>query len=242
MSEIKVRCSSIHHIMTEPKVKSETLSEGCKTHLIDLFVAKKYGRHTEIKSKYTDKGNMVEEDSITLYSRIKKTFFKKNDERINNSFIEGTPDFYEGTSIYKAERVIDTKSSFDIYTFFRAKYKPLNMDYWWQLQGYMALTGAKVSTLAYCLIDTPNNILEDEKRRLFYSMGGNNSNEKDFLEACEKIDRLHRYDDIPMEDRLHETEILRDDAAIEKIYKKVVECRKYMKEKFNFPESLNIAA
>jgi hypothetical protein len=244
MEPILFRSSAVHHIMTDPKSKSEEISEGCKTHLIDVYVSKKYGRNTEINTKYTNKGLFCEDDSITLYSRVKKQFFKKNEIWLTNDHVSGTPDLYTGESINTATRIIDIKSSFDIYTFFRSKFKPLNKEYYWQLQSYMMLTGAKTSTLAYCLVNTPSNILEDEKRKLWYGMGGNNGNvdQELYSEACEKLAILHTYDDIPMKDRVHEIEIPRNDVDIEKIRVRVEECRKYMKEKFNFPESLNIAA
>ena len=42
----------------------------------------------------------------------------KNEERICNDFVSGTPDLWEGKSFMKADHVIDIKSSFDIFTFF----------------------------------------------------------------------------------------------------------------------------
>lgn len=82
--------------MTEPRSKSETISEGTKTHLADVFVSHKYGRNTNIENKYTIKGLQVEDDSITLYSRVKKHFYTKNQDHLSNAFIKGTPDLFKG--------------------------------------------------------------------------------------------------------------------------------------------------
>ena len=133
--------------MTEPKSKKDrdagNLSETAKTHLIDLFVANEYKRNTDIFNKYVNKGLMVEEDSITLYSMVKKRFFYKNTERLENDFINGEPDLFIGKDINSADAIIDIKSSWDLYTFMRVKYsKVINENYWCQLQGYMWLTGA----------------------------------------------------------------------------------------------------
>lgn len=228
------RCSSIGHIMTEPKNKSDkeagNLSESAKTHLIDIFVSKKYNRQTDIQNKYVQKGLLVEEDSITLYSRVKKKYFRKNKERISNKFITGEPDLYEGPAILQAELVIDTKSAWDIFTFFRNRTKPLSSDYYWQCQGYMALTGAKKAIVAFCLVNTPEILINDEKRRLMYKMGAATDENEDFIQACEELDRLMKYDDIPMHERIIEFEIERNDQDIEDCYKKIAKCRKYLNE------------
>jgi hypothetical protein len=79
--------------MTESRTKND-LSETTKTHLIDVYVANRYGRQEDIQSKFIEKGLAVEEDSITLYSRIKKDFYKKNEDHLKNSWIKGTPDLY----------------------------------------------------------------------------------------------------------------------------------------------------
>lgn len=231
-SKTLFRCSSLGHIMTPPKNKADkdagNLSESAKTHLVDIFVSTKYNRQTDIQNRYVQKGLMVEEDSITLYSRVKKRYFKKNISHLNNDFIKGTPDLYTGTDIHHAETITDIKSSWDIYTFFRTRTKSINDDYYWQLQGYMALSGAKTSTLAYCLVNTPEVIINDEKRRLMYKMGVATDENGDFLQACEELDRLMRYDDIPMNERVIEFEIKRNDADIELLYKKVNKCREYL--------------
>ena len=230
-NNIKFRASSIKHLMTEPKSKAAKeagdLSETAKTHLIDIFVSAKYGRQSDITNKYVEKGLGVEDDSITLYSRVTKTFYKKNEERLTNDFITGLPDLYEGESIDKANLVIDIKSSWDIFTFFRTQAKDVNDLYYWQMLSYMALTGAKKAKLAYCLINTPDPLLMDEKRKLVWKMGVLDTDPL-YIEACEKLDLLHTYDDIPINERLYEIEIERDDDAIMAMYAKVAKARDWM--------------
>lgn len=227
-NDIKFRCSSLGYIMTDPRSKSETLSETCKGHLADVMVLAKYGRQTDIKSKYITKGLMVEEDSITLYSRITKTFFKKNEEWLQNDFITGTPDIYVGETIQTAERIIDIKSSWDIFTFFRNHEAKLNQNYYWQLQGYMWLTGAKYATLAYCLVNTPDTLIYDEERKLMYQMGAVTHETPEYIKACEELRKNLVFDDIPLDERLITIEIERDDTAIAKIQQRVNDCRVHM--------------
>jgi hypothetical protein len=227
MKELNIRCSSIGYIMTEPRSKSETLSETCKTHLIDVFVANKYSRNTDIFNKYVNKGLAVEEDGITLLSLHTKNFYKKNDKRLKNDWINGEPDLFDGLSIEEANTIIDIKCSWDLFTFSRSKYGSLNKHYWWQLQGYMALTGATKAQLCYCLVDTPLIMIMDEKKKLMWKMGAGTEEDENYIKACEEIDNSMIFDDISMNERIHIIDIERDDAAIESIYKKVKQCRDY---------------
>lgn len=225
---IKFRCSSLGHLMTEARSKSEVISETTKTHLIDVYVSEVYGRKTEIFNKYISKGNQVEEDSITLFSRVNKEFFTKNEKHLSNEYIKGTPDLFQGASIDNADKIIDIKSSWDIFTYFRTRGKDMNKMYYWQLMGYMALTGAKSATLAYCLVDTPDTLLNDEKRKLHWKMGLIDDNHPDFIEACEEIDKLGKYGDIPLKDRVYTIHVERNESDINRIYQRVMEAREWM--------------
>jgi hypothetical protein len=259
--EIKFRCSSLGHIMTSPQKKTELLSETTKTHLVDIFVSNKYNRFTEIKGKYLDKGNDVEEDSITVVSRLTGTVFQKNEEHIENEFIKGTPDLFVGSDIRNAEVVRDTKSSWDAYTFFRAKNKPLDPKYFWQGTGYMALTNAKKCFIDYCLNNTPYYLLQAELRKESYNHEDNNTptwmdiqiianhvyDEKTFHEYMLRFG-IHADDDnslavvngfveIPLKERHFSFEIQRDEDIIKSVYQRVKDCRSYM-NKYLFNEEL----
>ena len=231
--QILFRCSSLGHIMTESRSKSEPLSETTKTHLADKYVSAKYGRETDITNKYVRKGLMVEEDSITLYSRYKKEFYKKNEFTLSNRYISGTPDLFTGAMIHDAELIVDVKSSWDIFTFFRNSQAKLNKAYYWQLQGYMALTGAQMAKLVYCLVDTPKPLLYDELSRLKWKMGViNPETDENYNAACKELERLAKYDDMPIAERIIEIDVPRNDDDIERMYQRVEQCRAYMNETF----------
>lgn len=240
--------------MTEARSKSELLSEGTKTHLIDVFVSSKYSRREEATGKFIDKGNEREEDSITLLSRVTKKFYKKNDVRLFNDFIQGEPDIYEGESIEKADHTIDTKTSWSANTFFRAKNKPTENSYYWQGVGYMWLTGAKTHTIAYCLVNGTSKAIEDEKRRLAYAMGilDTSVSNPTYKEKCKQIEINHIVDmksfydecpwfefdnalsewnfDIPISERLHTIEIERNETDIVRLTQRIADCRVWMNE------------
>lgn len=225
------RASSTGYLMTESRSKTDPISETTKTHLIDCYISAIYGRREDISNKYIQKGLQVEEDSITLYSRHKKTYYKKNESRLSNNWIMGTPDLFEGETIETASHIIDIKSSWDIYTFFRNLSKDMNKAYYWQLQSYMDLTGAKSATLAYCLVNTPEIMIEDEKRKLAWKMGIiDPSGNSEYEDACAEIERSMIFDDIPINERVIEFKIERNDEDIEKLHKRVEICRTWLNE------------
>lgn len=221
--------SSLGKIMTESRTK-EQLGETCKAHLLECWVKERYGRERDIENKYMKKGLMVEEDSITLYSRVTKRFFTKNQEQISNDFLTGTPDLFLGPHIMAAREIIDLKSSWDIFTFFAPLTKAINKDYYWQLQGYMDLTGAPVARLCYCLIDTPSVLIEDEKRKLMWKMNAGTELNQEYIDACALIDKAMTFGDIPIEERFIEFEIEREQADIDKAHKRIAECRAWLSE------------
>jgi hypothetical protein len=212
------------------------LSATCKSYLVECYVTAVYGREKEVYSKYMEKGLMVEEDSITMYSLFKKEFLRKNKERLSNNFIEGCPD------IRQTKRVIDLKSSWDIFTFFNSKLSKINTDYEWQITGYTWLDDAESGTLAYCLIDTPETLIQKELNKLMWDMGATTSETPEFLEAKAKLEHNMRFGDIPREERVHEKHIRRDDSKINQIPDRVKECREWLSElHFNITERAKVS-
>lgn len=207
------------------------MGETAKKKLLEIYVKEKYGRDKELINKYITKGLQVEEDSITLYSRNKKKFYLKNEDRLENEFLCGTPDLYEGESIKNASMIIDIKSSWDLFTFWMVLHKPMNTDYIYQLQTYMDLTGAKEAKLVYCLVSTPEPLIMDEINKLKWKMGVSDpvGNEV-FQQAAAYLETAMKFDDIPMEKRFIEFTIQRNDQVIETIYERVKDCRKFLSE------------
>lgn len=222
--------SSLGKIMTESRTK-EPLGETCKDHLMECFVSRKYGRNKDITNKYIEKGILAEEDSIDLYTLVKNKLFIKNSEVLRNDHFIGTPDLFEGLEILKAEVIIDLKTSWDIFTFHQVIPKPLNKMYFWQLQAYMDLTGAKVGKLVYCLVNTPLKLVEDQKKKLQWTMGViDPDTDEAYLEACRQVDKNCNYDDIEMEEKYIEFTVDRDDEAIGKAHERVIVCREFLNQ------------
>lgn len=216
---MKVRCSSIGKIMTSPRSKGEVLSQTTKSYIKELVLEHKYGIRKEINSRYLDKGNMVENESIELTERVLDLdLIVKNESYFENEFICGTPDIIMGDTI------IDVKSSWSAHTFpFFLDEELPNKDYYYQVQGYMALTGATKGMVVYCLINTPEEIVLDEIRRTSWSR-----HELDVTEETEaEVRQQHEFDHIPEVNRVKAYHIERNDEVIQAIYERVNECKIY---------------
>ncbi len=227
-SEYKFRCSSIGKIMTDSRTK-EPLGETAKAHLVDCWIREKYARDNEIVSQFLEKGNQVEEEAITIYSSQKHKFYKKNSEILDNEYITGTPDIFEGPEIRKAVAIKDIKAPWSIWTFYQNLYKPINKDYYWQLQGYQAISGAKEAGLVYVLVSTPEKLIEDEINRKKWEWPSMDPlSDPAFNQLADYLRTTMRYEDIPESERWMEFEVNRDDNEIDRVYERVKLCRKFM--------------
>jgi len=183
-----------------------------------------------LKSKPITKGIEVEEDSITLLARVMKRMLYKNEQRLNNDFITGLPDVYDGKTIYESNYIIDIKSSYDLHSFVANIGEPLDRDYYYQLQGYMALSGAPKAYIAYCLVDTPSHIIEGEKFKLLKSMDVISEESPQFYAEALKIEKNMTFGDIPKEERVLLFQVERNDEAISAMYSMVVKAREYLQD------------
>lgn len=213
------RCSALGRLMTNGRAKNE-MGETCKTYLKEVYIEQKYGFRKDFKSKYIDKGLEVEDSAIALYSSYKDNFFTKNEQRFSNEFITGMPDII-------TDIVIDIKSSWNKFTMPEFDDK-IDKNYYYQLQGYMYLLGLKKAKIAYVLIDTPRQLIEDEKRKLSWDMGNVTDINENILEAYVQIEKNHDFSVMPMNERVIEFDIDFDEECIEQIKSRVLEARKYL--------------
>lgn len=223
--KIKLEIERLELVKDEPN-----LSQTCITKLGEIYTEVTSGRTKDVKSKFFEKGNMMEEDAITAYSIFTKEFFSKNKIRRKNEFVEGELDFENN------EMSIDTKVSWDIFTFDANAFKQINPIYEWQGHCYMWLFNKKKHRVAYTLLNTPKKLLEAEEAKLVYELFGNYQNlefateyEKGiFKEALAELRFKHNYDDLPLERKIRIFEFDRNEEKIELIKKRVTECRNYL--------------
>lgn len=220
MKDFKCRCSAIGKIMTAPRAKSETLSETCKTYLKEWVIEQLFNRKKEFSNKYTEKGLIVEDNSLDFIGeQLGLGLLFKNEKYFENDFITGTPD------VILPDLVIDAKNSWDVFTFPYFETEIPNKDYYWQAQGYMALTGKSKFKLVYVLSDTPYNLIDRECNSYCYK----NGIEPD-VEIYNEFAAKMTYSDVPNEMKIKSFEIERNDADILAIKEKVKECRLFINQ------------
>lgn len=197
------------------------MGKTAKSYAEQWLKEKLFDREKEFSNKYVMKGLIVEDNSIDLIAEVLGYgMLFKNEQYFEDDHMTGTPDIY----IPKKDTVIDAKSSWDIFTFPLFDTSVPNMDYWWQGQGYMNLTGLNHYRLCYCLVDTPEHIIDSEMRRYAY----NNGHEIEDLKYSEWLKR-YTYGDIPKEDRLKCFDFDKEEGAINKVRERVEEIRFYIK-------------
>ena len=152
----KARCSSLHLLMTNPK-SGTGLSETAKSMIKQSVIEDVYGR-TEIKSKYLDKGLMLEDEAIKAIGMIKARTLKKHTGRLENDWITGECDFISASCIED----VKCSWSIDTFNFFQedAEKECRKAGYDWQGQGYMWLYDRPVHYVHYVLLPTPFELLK----------------------------------------------------------------------------------
>lgn len=227
-NEILIRASSVGYLMTEPVTKADkeagVLSKTAQKHLIEVYIAEKYGRKRDIQTKQMKKGIEAEQDSIDLLSMYLKLPFSKNEERFKNDFITGLPDIINGDTI------IDIKSSYDLWTFLGNIPDKLDNLYYWQMQSYMWLTGTRKATIAYCLVNTPESIIQQEKYYLLKKMDVATEENPEYVKEAMKIEFNMSFDDISMEERILMFHVSRNEDDILRIQQKVEKAREFLRE------------
>jgi len=223
-----IRASSVGYLMTEPQSKADKeaglLSKTAQKHLLDVYIAEKYGRKKDIQTKQMKKGIEVEQDSIELLSMYLKMPFSKNDKRFTNDYITGFPDIIDN------DRIIDIKSSYDLWTFIGNIPDKLDSLYHWQMQSYMWLTGAKSAVIAYCLVNTPESIIEQEKYYLLKKMDVATEENPEYVKEAMKIEFNMSFDDIAIDERVLMFNVGRNEDDILRIQQKVEKAREFLRE------------
>jgi hypothetical protein len=196
-NNILIRCSAIGNIMTPPKSKEDKdagkLGVTACTYLGELFRELKYSRKKNFTSKAIEKGIRQEQEAITLLSLTRKHFLKKNTTRLYNDYLTGEPDCFLGKSIEETAHGFDVKCSWSLWTF-PFENDPIDKAYYWQNVGYMALTGAKQWTTAYCLVNAPANMLITEKQKVWYALDCPDESNERYLSMRREIEKNMIFD------------------------------------------------
>ena len=207
--------------MTAPRTKGATLSETAKTYCETWLKERLYDRQTEVSSVQMRKGNSVESAAIDFAQGIMEPdgIWFKNEINYADDHMKGTPDLIVASAVY------DIKSPWSWTTFPLFDTEP-DKAYWWQLQGYMALTGCDRAAVLYCLMNAPDEMVFEEARRMSYARGLGGNTDETWVEAHRQM----TYDDVPVHLRFKAFQVEREEDAIQSIRDKVEACREYIED------------
>lgn len=133
-----------------------TLSEGAKSYLRQEVRRMVYGYSETFSSRQTEKGIRCEDESIALFNDVFLTDHVKNTERRSNQWVTGECDIPGA----------DIKSSWSLATFPAFVADAHDTGYEWQSRGYMMLWEMDYWDIAYCMVDTPADLVGYESHAL----------------------------------------------------------------------------
>lgn len=220
----KIPCSMIHKIMGEPKRKGEILSESAKSYCETWVLNKMYEKTNIGFAWQSEKGLAVEQQAIEY---VNEKYFPneklvKNEKLYENYWITGIPD-----AITSCGSVFDIKCPWS-HTSFPILHKSItNIEYYWQLQGYMDVVDdveCNSAALIYVLMDAPEHIIIAQAKKMHLEMDG----KKSLDELIEDYRRLLTYKNIHDSLKIHYQPTAKNNSDIRKIHSKVMDCRKYI--------------
>ena len=154
-----IRCSSIAQIMTSSRTKGEIFGETAKTAMMQSVREQLFGVRKSLDDvKCIQKGRACEDAGIELYNNVFMYDLKKlpSDSRRDNGIITGEPDLIATGS----NKGVDIKVAWSLLTFPMTADQAGKNAYEWQARGYMCLFDVPVWEIAYCAIDTPEELLK----------------------------------------------------------------------------------
>lgn len=207
---------TLNHIESNPE-----LPKGAKTYCEDWIKDQIYGQAPRHDFKYTSKGLEMESDALAFVAEnFGYGMLLKNDLRKDGEFITGEADNVQ------PGHTIDTKCSWSAASFplFNDK---LDSAYYWQGLGYMYLYGKKSHKVFYCLMNTPEYLIENEFKSLSYKNGySEEEGEAIYSDLIEKM----TFDNLEPEYRIKEFSFEFEQEKINQVIERVKMCRDYVKQ------------
>jgi hypothetical protein len=195
---MKFRASSLGKLMTSARSKSEVLSQTAKSHIEQLAKENFFNYRNQISSRYIDKGQQQEQDSIELLNTVRMESYTKHIGRISNDYLTGECD------IITSDTIIDIKTSWSIDTWPALPQDGVNSDYEWQMRAYMMLYDRPQAEVIYCLVTTDPDLLSSFDNH-----------------------ELHQVDHIPADKRITVLQYDRDILVEAEIMERLAICSEY---------------
>lgn len=175
---------------------------------------------------FLKKGTDMEGEAVELLSKIDKHDYLLITENIENEYILGRCDIF----CPEKDKIIDTKVSWNINAFLKARTTPISSKYWYQMQGYMELYNVNNAEVVFLLLNTPPELIEREKMKLINRfMIGEIDREKYEIDL-DNLESAFTYSSLPVKKRYFRYQIAKEPQIFEKVYKKVEKARIWLQE------------
>ncbi len=175
---------------------------------------------------FLKKGTDMEGEAIELLSKIDKHPYTLITENIENDYLLGRCDIF----CPEKDKVIDTKLSWNINAFLKARTSPLDRKYWYQMQGYMELYNVNKADVVFLLLNTPPELIEREKVKLLNRFMIGEIDRDKYEVDIENLESAFTYSNLPMKKRYFRYTLTREPQIFEKVYKKVEKARIWLQE------------
>lgn len=205
------------------------LSKTAINLLTRRFAYERFAKFSASKGKnftWSEKGNLLEQEGIEMLSKLDKVYYCKNMDIVTNDYLLGKCD------IHSPERsaILDIKVAWNINTFLSTLNAPLKALYWYQMQGYLELYDLPFGEVCFCLLSTPEDMVERERLKLLNKYVFGEISRDDFDKTLETLNLSMSYSKLPLKKRVIRFRVDRDKSIIPKIYKKVERCREWLHE------------
>ena len=179
-----------------------------------------YMRFKSFSTKETEKGNLVEDDSIAMICEVLSLGFAANNkESFRDEYMKGEPD------IILAKLIIDAKNAYDFdnLPIFGDKLKGV---YFWQGIVYCHLLGIKDYKVCYTLMNMPDEMIVKEAKKWSYRKKYEDWSMDDIIE---KVRIRHSYDGLPLQLRYYDYSFQYSESSANHLIERVKLCRKYIR-------------
>jgi hypothetical protein len=176
----------------------KNMGQTAKSYIEQIAKETFFKYRTEINSKYIDKGQQQEHDSIELLNIVRQESYAKHIGRVENEYLTGECD------ILADDRIIDVKTSWSWDTWPELPKKAHNSDYEWQMRAYMLLYDRNMAEVIHCMVTT----------------------DPDLLSAYDNHE-LHQVDHIPADKRITVVSYERDILLEAEIMERLKICSEY---------------
>jgi hypothetical protein len=193
--------------------------QTAKACIRNLWLKNEFGYEEPVVTNELLKGILCEDEAIGLVSRYVPGGYRvKNEDQFEDDWFTGTPD------IVGDDFIEDVKCSWSLRTFFDTT--ALDPTYYAQGQVYMSLTGRSRCRVSHVLVETPVDIIEEERKRFYFRFNCDESH-PEYIKISDKIDRMHgAIKRVPEEGRIKSFEFFRNDSYLDTLRLRVEQARR----------------